>query len=162
MEIKTLVERLEELPEEFGMPMQHLSLEVGLGMGSLSRMKNRLRRRQDIQFSRINKIAKSLDLIAVVFYKDECVVDLGHPGFLYGEEVYEYVGEVFIKYRNLLKRTQIEIGEQIGIKHNKLSRYENGVLPKLHRFQIISDALGLVPDYLVQKKQESPTIIVSP
>lgn len=162
MEVKTLLERLDELPDEFGMSLSRLSIEAGLNNDlSLWFLLSRLRNGRDIQFSKVDQIAKGLDLIAVVFYRGGHVEDLGHPRFIYGEAVYNYVGQVFSNYRRLLKRTQAEFGGQIGISDVVFSNYENGTLPMLYRLEVIAGALGLVPNYLVQKK-ESPTTLGSP
>jgi len=157
MEVKTLVERLEELPEEFGMSFFGLSVEAGLNEKIISNMRASLLKGQDISFSKVNNIAKGLGLITVVFYResDGLVEELKHPHFLYGEEIYNYTGEVFTKYRKLLGLEPSEIAQQIGINTRMVSNYENGKLPMLHRIEEYAKALGLIPDYLVQKIQEN-------
>jgi len=157
MEVKTLVERLEELPEEFGMSFFGLSVEAGLDEKTISSMRTSLLKGKDIFSSRVDYIAKGLGLITVVFYResDGLVEDLEHPHFLYGEEIYNYTGKVFTKYRELLGLYQSNIAQQLGVMPRMIAYYENGNLPKLHLFEKYAKALGLVPDYLVQKIQEN-------
>jgi len=76
---------------------------------------------------------------------------------VYDEEGREkLVEEVFTKYRELSNRTQAQIGEQTGISQPSINRYENGRLPACQYLDVIARALGLVPNYLVQKL-ERPT-----
>jgi len=158
MVAKTLAERLEELPVEYGMSKSQLSIEAGLDMRRLSEIINRLQAGKEVNLKSVYNMAEGLELIAIVFYRasDGCVEDLGHPNFLYGEEVPNYVGEVFKKYRVLLDLSQAQIGEQIGIYQSTILKYEGGRLPMVHNIERIAQALGLVPDYLVPK-QERPT-----
>jgi len=164
MKAKSLIERLEELPEEFGMSFSGLAIFVGPHEKSMLEMRASLLNGKDIYLSRVDYVAKELDLISVIFYResDGLVEDLGHPHFLYGEEMYNYRGEVFKLYRELLGFYQTNIAQQLGISTRMVANYENGNLPKLHVFEKHTKVLGLIPDYLVQKKQESSTVESKP
>ena len=70
MEVKTLVERLEELPGEFGMPMSRVSIEAGLDMNRLGDVIKYLHNGKDILFKGVAEMAEMSKNHGMEMYKE--------------------------------------------------------------------------------------------
>ena len=72
--------------------------------------------------------------------------------------VYSYVAQKIKYYRKLKRITQKELGEKIGVKHNTISSYENGInQPEQDLLFKIADALDVSINDLFPPTNYEPT-----
>jgi transcriptional regulator with XRE-family HTH domain len=144
---KTFHERFNEIIQERrGVPT--LIDKINLSKASLYRLANE----KYPLFSAVKKIADGLDLIPIAFYKEEdnTIEDLGVPGFNHGEEIDNYTGKVFKKYRAQNKYKLKDMAEQFDVSVSSYSRWESARwVGKISQIESIGSFFGLYPAYLL-------------
>ena len=162
MERKSFEDRLNEIYWELCKNWTEIAKEAHVNIRMLLDIKNKKRGDRGINLRFVEKLGYGHGLIPIAFYKesDGQIENLGIEGFFYGEKIYNYVGRVFEKYRELNNLSTRELGERVDISHAFISLLERGVSKgTIQTIERIGKGLGLAPAYLLQRFPIAPLII---
>lgn len=145
---KHLRERLEEIDEKW--PELSNPRVVGAGRPFLVSGIRNFIEGKDVSMVSLKVIADYYKKIPVAMFRksDGCVEDLGHPFFLQGEPIPNYVGKVLSKHRIITGLTTRDLGRLSGINATDVVGYTCGRSMKLNLLEKLCETVGLVPVYL--------------